>query len=140
MTFTVTTHLNFRGQARAALAFYKEAFGGEETLMTYEAMGQTAIAQDPDHIMWGQLISQDGFRIMAFDVRAGLDYDAGSNAFYVSLSGTDADEVRARWSKLSEGAAIARDLAPAPWSPLYGMLTDRFGIIWIVDVEQQGPH
>lgn len=51
MTFAVTTHLNFRGQARAALDFYEEAFGGEQTLMTYDAMGQADVAGSPDHII-----------------------------------------------------------------------------------------
>ena len=77
MTFTVTTHLNFQGQARAALDFYKDVFGGEQTLMTYGAMGQAEIAVSPDHVIWGQVASDDGFRIMAFDVQAGRDYDAG---------------------------------------------------------------
>jgi len=134
MTFTVTTHLNFRGQARAALDFYKHVFEGEQTLMTYGAMGQAAIADAPDQIIWGQVTSADGFRIMAFDVQAGRDYDRGENAFFVSLRGTSIEEIQARWSALAEGATILQELAPSPWSAAYGMLTDRFGITWIVDV------
>lgn len=134
MTFTVTTHLNFRGQARAALDFYKQVFGGEQVLMTYGAMGQAMLADTPDHIIWGQVTSDDGVRIMAFDVQKGRPYHAGINAFFVSLRGTAAEVLRQRWSALAEGATILHDLAPSPWSALYGMLTDRFGVTWVVDV------
>ena len=135
MTFAVTTHLNFRGQARAALDFYKEVFRGEQTMMTYGAMGQADVAESPDDVMWGQVAAEDGFRIMAFDVQAGRTYDAGSNAFFVSLRASSADEAQTRWSALAEGATILQPLGPSSWSPLYGMLTDRFGTTWIVDVE-----
>jgi PhnB protein len=141
MTFAVTTHLNFQGNARAALDFYGRAFGAEPVLMTYAAMGQAALADAPDHIIWGQIATDDGFRIMAFDVQAGRDYDQGSNAFFVSLRGSAPDEVQARWSALAEEATILQELAPSAWSPLYGMLTDRFGVTWIVDVDPQAaPH
>jgi len=134
MAFAVTTHLNFRGQARSALDLYKQVFGGEQLLMTYGAMGQSATAASPDHIIWGQVTAADGFRIMAFDVQAGRDYDAGKNAFFVSLRGSSADEVQERWSALVKEATIIQPIGPSPWSVLYGMLTDRFGITWVVDV------
>ncbi|OGN46404.1 MAG: bleomycin resistance protein [Caulobacterales bacterium GWE1_67_11] len=135
MPFAVTTHLNFRGQARAALDFYKQVFGGEQMLMTYGAMGQPQLADSPDHVIWGQVISDDGFQIMAFDVRAGQDYDAGANAFYVSLRGSSIDEIQQRWNALAMGATILQPIGPSAWSPLYGMLTDRFGVTWIVEVD-----
>ena len=57
-----------------------------------------------------------------------------SESVFVSVRGTDADEITAYWNGLSEDATIAYDLAPAGWSPLYGMLKDRFGVIWVLDV------
>jgi PhnB protein len=135
MTFAVTTHLNFRGQARAALDFYKQVFGGEQTLMTYGAMGQPELAELPDHIIWGQVVAADGFRIMAYDVQAEREHDAGVNAFYVSLRGSSADEIQQRWAALAKGAKILQPIGPSPWSPLYGMLMDQFGVTWVVDVD-----
>lgn len=135
MGFTVTTHLNFNGQARAALDFYKAVFEGQQTILTYDAMGHPEIAAAPDQVMWGQVATDDGFRIMAFDVQAGRPYDVGRNAFFVSLRGSSAGEVQKRWSALAEGATILHPIGPSAWSPLYGMLTDRFGVTWIVDVE-----
>jgi PhnB protein len=98
-------------------------------------MGQSQLAASPDHVIWGQVVAEDGFRIMAFDVRAGQDHDAGANAFYVSLRGSSAEDVQQRWLALANGATIQQAIGPSAWSPLYGMLTDRFGVIWIVDVD-----
>lgn len=135
MTLAVTPHLNFAGQARAALDFYAHAFGGETTVMTYGAMGQAERATAPNDVIWGQVASDDGFRVMAYDVQAGHDYDAGTNAFFVSVRGTSVDEVQSRWDALTDGATILQPIGPSPWSAAYGMLTDRFGVTWILDVE-----
>ena len=134
MTLAITPHLNFRGQARAALGFYARVFGGEIVIMTYGAMGKAELANASDDVMWGQVASTDGFRIMAYDVQAGRDYDAGANAFFVSIRGTDANDIRAHWAGLADGATILQPIAPSPWSPAYGMLTDRFGVTWVLDV------
>ena len=138
MAFAVTTHLNFNGQARAALDFYRDVFGGKQVLTTYEAMGQADVAASPEQIIWGQVASEDGFRIMAYDVQSSRSYVAGTNAFFVSLRGTTVAEVQARWQALADGATILQPIGPSAWSLLYGMLTDRFGVTWIVDLEPAG--
>jgi len=43
----------------------------------------------------------------------------------------------ALWERLADGATIKAPLAPAQWAPLYGMLVDRFGVTWVVDVAAQ---
>ncbi len=40
----------------------------------------------------------------------------------------------ALWERLSQGATVVQPLAPSQWAPLYGMLTDRFGVTWVLDV------
>jgi PhnB protein len=138
MTVQATTHLNFRGQAREALEFYRSVFGGEQTVMAY---GDFGAVQDPalaNQVMWGQVVSERGFRIMAYDVQPEKPWNSGENAFYVALRGDEADEIAAYWGKLSESATILQPLGPSAWSPLYGMLKDRFGITWVMDVA--GEH
>jgi len=134
MTLAVTSHLNFAGQARAALDFYAHVFSGDLTVMTYGVMGQAEHASSPEDVIWGQVASDDGFRIMACDVQPGRDYEAGTNAFFVSVRGTSSEEAREGRDALAEGAWILQPIGPAPWSAAFGMLTFRFGITWIVDV------
>ncbi|WP_127502595.1 VOC family protein [Actinoplanes solisilvae] len=130
MTITTTTHVNFRGDARAALEFYRSVFGGDLALVTYADAHNVQDPADTDRITWGQ-VSGNGFHVMAYDVPAGRTDDAG---FFVSVRGTDADELTAYWKDLAQGSTIVQDLGPAGWSPLYGMLRDRFGVTWILDV------
>lgn len=148
MTLTTTTHLNFRGSARQALEFYRGVFGGDLTLATYSDVGMPSDLPGSDDVVFGQVASADGFRIMAYDVpgpHADPVEGTGSTRrengatitterFFVSLRGETLDEVTAYWDALSEGATLVEPLAASAWSAGFGMLTDRFGVTWVVDV------
>ncbi|SFK43548.1 VOC family protein [Cellulomonas sp. KH9] len=135
MTITTTTHLNFRGRAAEALELYRGVFGGDVTAVTYAQAGAVTDPAEADQVMWGQVASPAGFRVMAYDVPAHTAYEPGANPVYVSVRGTDADELRGYWDALAAGADVRVPLAAAAWSPLYGMLTDRVGVTWVLDLE-----
>lgn len=134
MSLQTTTHLNFRGDARQALEFYQSVFGGDLVAVTYADAHAVGDPAEADQIMWGQVAAPNGFRVMAYDVPAARPWDRGQAPFFVSLRADDAAELPPYWARLAEGAAVAVDLGPAPWAPLYGMLTDRFGVTWVLDV------
>lgn len=135
MTLTTTTHLNFRGQARAALQFYQSVFGGNLMVLTYADAHAVQDPAEADQVMWGQVASDSGFRIMAYDVPSRLDYDPGVIPVFVSVRSTDGDELNGLWAKLAADASIVAPIGPAAWSPLYGMLKDKFGVTWVMDLE-----
>ncbi len=140
MSITTTTHLNFDGDARAALEFYAAAFSTEAAVVTY---GQSGALDDPawaDRVVFGQVESPSGIRVMAFDVWPGQPYGQGANAFYVFLSGDDEAEITAAWQGLSDGAEIRQPLGASPWSPLAGQLRDRFGVVWQLDLRAATPE
>ena len=139
MTIAVTPHLNFRGSAWEALEFYRDAFGGELAIISYADMGN-ADPQTADHVVWGQVSGPNGFRIMAYDAYPHLPWDQGADPFFVSVRGTDADELQGYWAKLSEGATVRQPLEPSQWAPLYGQLTDRFGVTWVLDIAAAYPE
>ena len=134
MTVKSVTHLNFRGDARAALEFYRSVFGGDLAVVTYKDAGTVQDPAEADQVMWGQVVTDDGFHVMAYDVPARLPYDQGENSFFLSVRGETAQEITAYWEKLSAGATVVQPLAPAQWASLYGMLKDRFGVVWVMDV------
>lgn len=134
MSVTTTTHLNFRGEARAALDFYRSVFGGDLAVVTYKDAGGAGGPDEENQVMWGQVAAENGFRVMAYDVPARLPYDQGENSLFVSVRGEDTAEVTAYWEKLSEGASVVQPLGPSAWAPLYGMLKDRYGVVWVLDV------
>ena len=130
-------YLNFRTEARAALEFYETVFGGEATISSFREFGVDDMPEDErDLVMHGQLETPAGFTLMASDVPSHMEWSRGTNSFSVSLSGSAEDDAQLRgyWLKLSEGADIQEPLATAPWGATFGMLTDRFGIAWLVNI------
>ena len=148
MTITTTTHLNFSGDARAALEFYQSVFGGELTIATYGDFGMPAETPGAANVVFGKVESAAGFRVMAYDVPGATGGAGGSTrrengvtltdqAFFVSVQGETLDEVEGYWAALSKGASVVESLAASAWSPGFGMLTDTFGVTWILDVAAQ---
>ena len=148
MSITTTTHLNLRGDARAALEFYRSVFGGQITIATYGDFGMPKEAPGAENVVFGQVEGNNGFRVMAYDIpgaAGGSAAAAGSTSrengvtvtdqpFFVSVRGETLDEVQGYWAALSAGASVVEPLAASAWSPGFGMLTDRFGVTWILDV------
>jgi len=134
LSVTTTTHLNFRGDARAALEFYKSVFGGHLAVVTNKDAGNVQEESEADQVMWGQVLAENGFHVMAYDVPARMAYERGENSFFVSLRGETVEEVTGYWDKLCEGATVVVPMGPAGWAPAYGMVRDRFGVVWAVDV------
>ncbi|MGW5264678.1 VOC family protein [Microbispora sp. NPDC004025] len=134
MSITTTTHLNFRGDARAALDFYHSVFGGHVVAVTYKDAGDARNPDEADWVMWGQVIADNGFHVMAYDVPSHTPWNPGENAVFVSVRGDDTDEITAFWDRLTVGSTVVRPLEPAQWAPLYGMVKDRFGVVWVLDV------
>jgi PhnB protein len=139
LSVTTTTHLNFRGDARAALEFYQSVFGGHLAVVRYSDAGNVHEESDAGQVMWGQVmwgqvLAGNGFHVMAYDVPTRMGYHPGENSFFVSLRGETVEEVTGYWAKLSDGGNVVIPIGPAGWAPAYGMLRDRFGVVWVVDV------
>lgn len=134
MSIQTTTHLNFRGEARSALEFYRKAFGGDLVAVTYADTGNVPDGTAPDQLMWGQVLAPNGFHVMAYDVPGALTHQAGENSFFVSVRGETAEEIAGYWDGLAEEASVRVPLGPSGWTPAYGMLQDRFGVVWVLDV------
>jgi PhnB protein len=148
MTIQTTTHLNFRGDARAALEFYQSAFGGHAVINTYANFGMPAALPGADKVVFGFVTAENGFRVMGYDIpgqTAGRIAGGGSTsrennttvtdqALFVSIGSDTLDELQASWNALAVGAVIIEPLAASAWSAGFGMLTDRFGVTWTVSV------
>lgn len=148
MTIQTTTHLNFRGDARAALERYQSVFGGHLVINTYADFGMPADAPGADRVVFGLVTSDSGFRVMAYDVpgASGGTLVGGSStrrhngttltdqALFVSVTADTLDEAQGHWDALAVDATVVEPLAASAWSPGFGMLTDRFGVTWSVAV------
>lgn len=134
MTHILNPYLAFGGNAREAFEFYRDVFGGDLSLNTYGAMGDNAGDADPDRIMHGQLTSPAGLVLMGADSPSAAQAMPESSRIMISLSGDDADALRGYWDKLSATGTVSMPLAPQAWGDEFGMLTDAYGIDWMVDI------
>jgi PhnB protein len=89
--------------------------------------------------MHSQLDTPGGLTLMAADTPNGQDLDSGGN-IAISLSGEDESELRGYFEGLSAGGTVQVPFEQAPWGDTFGMLTDKFGISWMVNAlgEQAG--
>jgi PhnB protein len=132
MASRLNPYLSFDGDARQALEFYKEVFGGTLKVNSYGEFGEQD-APETDKIMHGMLETPGGFTLMGADNPPGMEYTPG-NTFSVSLSGDDETELRGYWEKLSAGGSVSVPLEEQMWGDVFGMCTDRFGIPWMVNI------
>lgn len=148
MTIQTTTHLNFRGDARAALDFYRSVFGGVAVMNTYADFGMPAEAPGADKVVFGFVTADNGFRIMGYDIPGQTDgslagggatrRESGTTitdqAVFVSVGSDSLEELQTHWDALAVDAVIVEPLAASAWSAGFGMLTDRFGVTWSFSV------
>ncbi len=126
--------MHFKNTAREAMEFYKSVFGGELTISTFkQGMGQDG--PEADNVMHAMLIIGPEMTLMASDTPSHMEYKPGASV-EMSLSGGHSDEATLTeyWTKLSQGATITVPLAASPWGDTFGMLTDKFGIEWMVNI------
>ena len=134
MASRLNPYIGFDGDARQAMEFYQQVFGGDLRLNTFGEFGM-ADSPDADKVMHAQLETPSGYTLMAADTPSGMPFEGGSR-ISVSLSGEDGDELRSYWEKLSEGGTVTMPMEKQMWGDEFGMCTDRFGVAWLVNVNQ----
>jgi PhnB protein len=137
MASRLNPYLNFRDNAREAMTFYERVFGGKLTMSTFGEFGSAQEDAEKDLIMHAQLETDNGFTLMGSDTPARMEFTQGTN-YSVSLSGDDEEELKGYWNGLAEGATITMPLEKAPWGDSFGMLVDRFGVPWLVNISGGG--
>lgn len=133
MTVTLNPYLHFHHDARQALEFYHSVFGGTLNVSTFADFGQSDDPADADKIMHGQIDGEHGVTIMAADTPSHLEYRPAAG-FAVSVSGDDDAVLRGYYDRLVDGGTVVEPLVVAPWGDAFGMLVDRFGISWVVNI------
>jgi PhnB protein len=131
MPSTLNPYISFKDDARAAMEFYKEVFGGELVVNTFGEFGNTG--PDADKLMHARLETPAGYTIMAADTPEGMSFEPG-NTITVSLSGDDTDELTGYWNRLADGGQVSMPLEKQMWGDFFGMCTDKFGVAWMVNI------
>src|SRR5690606_13694721 len=115
--------------------FYGEALGATPQFATFGEF-QAVPEGDPaaEKIMHGSLEVTVLIRLCASDVIEGMGEDPRATTVTLSLMGDDEAVLRSAYEKLSGGGEITMPLEKQMWGDVYGAFTDRFGIVWQVNV------
>jgi PhnB protein len=133
MAARLAPYLSFRDTTREAMEFYQGVFGGELRMNTF---GDFQAAHDPsenDKIMHSALEAPNGITFMAADTPGDMELVPGRN-IAMSLTGDDEAELSGYFEKLADDGSVEMPLQKASWGDTFGMLTDRFGIRWLVNI------
>ncbi|TYO68695.1 VOC family protein [Rossellomorea marisflavi] len=128
-------YLQFNGQAQEALSFYEKALQGTVEQVTFGAIPQDPPlpAEEQTMIMESRL-DFSGNTIMISDVLPSMQAVTGSISpgtnVIISLIDGDPDLNQIYFDHLSQGGTIIMPLSSVPWSSSFGMVKDRFGVIW----------
>ena len=135
MPSRLNPYLTFQGNAREAMEYYRDVLGGNLTLMSYAEGGLEHEPGDADKVMHGQLETDSGYTLMGADAAAGIPSQPMSGV-QISLSGeadTDA-ELTGYFERLAEKGTVVEPLVTAPWGDKFGMVTDPYGVLWMVNI------
>ena len=129
---SMNPYLSFEGNCREALEFYKPIFNGEVMgLQTYGESGFPGSDKTPNAIMHSEF-KADGVYFMAADDTRGFQVRPDNN-IALSLNFTDVAEQTRVFNALASGGTVTVPLDVAPWGASFGMLTDKFGIQWLLN-------
>jgi PhnB protein len=128
-------YLFFKGNCREAMEFYKSVFGGELTMSTLgespkEVLEQMKIDESRhNEIMHASL--RGPVNLMGSDSQMASDHAAKVE---LSLGSTDENQMRPIFDKLAEGGKVKMPLEKQFWGDTFGMLTDKFGVDWNMNI------
>lgn len=132
----VNAYLNFDGNCREAMRFYASCFGADLQLLPFSqapaAGGQPAPKEAQDRIMHARLV-KGPVTLMASDTMPGMPFQQGNN-FWIALNCESVPEVDTLFAKLGEKGKVVMPLQETFWAGRFGMLTDQFGIGWMLNV------
>ena len=136
MQTKLNPYISFKDNAREAMEFYQTVFDGKLTVSTFKDYHASQDPSEDNLVMHSVLEADNGITFMASDTPSRMEYKAGNN-YSMSLSGDNEAELKGYFEKLSAGGNITMPLEKAIWGDAFGMLTDKFGVSWLVNIAGQ---
>ena len=131
-TPTLTPYLNFDGNCAEAMKFYHSILGGDLSMQTFE---QAHMSQSPEvkNRIVHALLKNGTCTFMASDGNMSMNIKFGDNVS-MSLVGEDQEKLTNVFNKLAHGGNVKMPLAKQFWGDTFGMVTDKFGVRWMVNI------
>lgn len=138
METKLNPYISFEDNAREAMQFYEQVFGGTLELHTFKEYNASQDSSEDEKIMHAVLQSGAGITLMGADTPNSMTYSPGSR-ISISLSGDNIGTLHEYFEKLSIGGTVLMPLMKASWGDSFGMCTDKFGINWMVNITMREP-
>ena len=132
MNATLSPYLNFNGKTAEAMRFYQSVLGGELNIQTFGDAGVAQSDQQKNLTLHAALTS-NAIILFASDGRPDVKVIFGDNV-HLSLQGSDAERLTGYFNGLAAGGGVEMPLAKQFWGDTFGMLTDKFGVHWMVNI------
>ncbi|MEI8223816.1 MAG: VOC family protein [bacterium] len=135
---TLSTWINFNGNAEEALTFYQSVFGGEFTKIIHFkdiATDEFPIPEtEAQKIMYIALPIGNSGQLVANDVPEFMGHvNENENRSKILITVSSKDEADRLFNGLSVGGTIEGPLGDSPWGSYAGMFRDKYGIEWIIE-------
>jgi PhnB protein len=129
---TLSPYLNFNGNTAEAMKFYQSVLGGELNMQTF---GEANVAQNPNekNLIVHAALKNDTISILASDGHPAQEVKFGDNV-HLSLMGEENEKLTQIFNKLAQGGKIDMPLEKQFWGDTFGMVTDKFGVHWMVNI------
>lgn len=130
----LNAYLNFDGNCAEAMRFYAEVLGAKlEALLTYgQAPMEMQMPPGSENLVMHAYLVHPDFSLMAGDATAGMPYE-GIKGVSMTLNYDTPAEAQRVFAALAEGGTVTMPCGPSFWAESFGMLTDRYGVPWIVN-------
>ena len=137
----INPYLFFGGQCEEAIEFYKQALGAQVGMMMKFSESPDPIPQEFQFPGYEDKIMHAGIKIGGTEVMMSDGCEPGSTfgGFALSLTLPDEASVRKAFEALADGGKVDMPVGPTFWSPSFGMVTDKFGIQWMLTVPDAPP-
>lgn len=130
-------YITFPGNAAEAFEFYRQVFGGELHLMRYDDQPMDLPFTPPPGAVAHAQLNGDQLTLAGGDDVAENPAPLSGGPFSLLLNSEDLDHARDLRDKLLEGGTEAMPFDRAPWGDYYGQVTDKFGVLWQINVTNQ---
>lgn len=130
-------YLTFDGRCAEAFDFYARCLNGKTTAsMTWgeSPMGADVPPEAKGKIMHA-VFEARGYKIMGSDAPPQMPFE-GYKGFTLSVQAKNVEEGQTLFNALSASGKVTMPYSPTFWSPGFGMLTDKFGVPWMVNCEE----
>ncbi len=132
-TSFLSPYIGFNGKCKEAMTFYQDCLGGETTFLAWKDTPMAdSCPNGAENMMMHAMLKSGNLVLMGSDMTPPGGHVQG-NSMSVCVSCSSLEEIHNYFEKFSEGATVLDPLGEKFWGGTFGVLMDKFGIVWMFE-------